>query len=285
MRTNWVIGSAAVGLMVGVTAAGVVLLGQSRWKRDTEVLIRRLDGALMPPSVGFFDPDELLPLPPPVQRYLAKALTPGQPIPTTVDLEHVGTFNMSETGENWRPFTSTQHVVMSRPGFVWDARVQMAPGVSAWVHDAYVVGEGILEARALGAIPVMTMRGGGDIALGELMRFFAECAWYPTRLLPSQGVEWAPIDEQSARATLTDGALTLTLTFTFGPDDLIRTVRAESRPRLLDGRTVAAPWQGRFWDYARRDGMLVPIHGEVAWLLPEGEQAYWRGELTAYAAH
>ena len=26
--------------------------------------------------------------------------------------------------------------------------------------------------------------------------------------------------------------------------------------------------------------MLVPLNGEVAWLLPEGEKPYWRGRIT-----
>ncbi|MEW6572491.1 MAG: DUF6544 family protein [Bacillota bacterium] len=40
-----------------------------------------------------------------------------------VTVEHVGTFNMSETGEQWKPFTSTQRVITQRPGFDWEARV------------------------------------------------------------------------------------------------------------------------------------------------------------------
>jgi hypothetical protein len=26
--------------------------------------------------------------------------------------------------------------------------------------------------------------------------------------------------------------------------------------------------------------MLVPLDGEVAWLLPEGEKPYWRGHMA-----
>ena len=34
-------------------------------------------------------------------------------------------------------------------------------------------------------------------------------------------------------------------------------------------------------DHQLRDGMLVPVDGEVAWLLPEGALPYWRGTITA----
>ena len=42
----------------------------------------------------------------------------------------------------------------------------------------------------------------GEVAQGELMRFFAEAAWYPTALLPSQGVRWQAVDDTSAAILL-----------------------------------------------------------------------------------
>ena len=61
------------------------------------------------------------------------------------------------------------------------------------------------------------------------MRFFAEAAWYPTALLPSQGVRWVAVDDRSANATIVDGALTLTLLFRFNDDGLIGSFRADAR--------------------------------------------------------
>ena len=111
--------------------------------------------------------------------------------------QHVGTFNTSEATPSWRPFTSQQWVVTKRPGFVWDGRVAMAPGIAVYVHDAYVAGTGILRPTIAGLYPLMHLRGDGEIATGELMRFFAEAAWYPTALLPSAGVEWTAVDDRS----------------------------------------------------------------------------------------
>jgi hypothetical protein len=123
----------------------------------------------------------------------------------------------------------------------------------------------------------MEMRGTGDIAAGELMRYLAETPWYPTALLPGQGVVWSGIDDQSAKATLTDGSVLVDLTFRFGADDLIASIRAEARGRTVGGRIVPTPWEGRWSGYARQGGMLVPMTGEVAWVLPQGDKPYWRG--------
>jgi hypothetical protein len=179
------------------------------------------------------------------------------------------------------PFTSRQFVVTQRPGFVWDARMPIVPGLAVHVHDAYVAGMGLLRPAILGLFPLAELRGSGDIAVGELMRFFAEAAWYPTALLPSQGVRWDAVDERSARATLIDGPITLTLRFGFGTDDMITTVRADARGRTVDGRIVPTPWEGRWSDYQWQDGLRVPMAGEVAWLLPTGPKPYWRGSIAS----
>ena len=226
---------------------------------------------------------ELEDLPAPVRRYFRAVLVEGHPMVSGVRVRHEGTFNMGEASDNWKPFTSEQVVVARRPGFDWNGRVAMAPGLPVRVHDAYVAGEGILHASLLGLVSVGDMRGRGEMAEGELMRFFAEATWYPTALLPSQGVRWGTKDDSSAYATLEEGGISLTMLFTFDEHGLIETVRAEARGRAVGGEVIPTPWRGRFWNYEERGGMLVPLSGEVAWRPPEGEKPYWRGHITKIA--
>ncbi len=200
-----------------------------------------------------------------------------------VRVRHGGTFNMGEAADQWKPFTSDQKVVAQRPGFDWDGRIAMIPGLPVRVHDAYIAGEGLLHASLFGLFSLANVHGTGEMAEGELMRFFAEATWYPTTLLPSQGVRWESIDDRSAHATLTEGSLSVTMLFTFNDSGLIETVRAEARGRMVSGEIVPTPWQGRFWNYSERDGMRVPLDGEVAWLLPTGAKPYWRGQITEIA--
>ena len=63
----------------------------------------------------------------------------------------------------------------------------------------------------------------------------------------------------------------------------MQSVRAEARERLLGATAVPTPWEGRWTDYRQHDGMRIPYTGEVAWLLPQGRQPYWRGTITALA--
>ena len=274
---------AALG--VAVLAASIAALGAYgswRWSAATRALVERIDAAREAVTPTRYDEArELEGLPAPVQRYFRTVLTPGQPIVAAATVAHRGSFNMSETGEQWKPFTSWQRVVMRRPGFVWDGKVSVLPGLFVRVHDAYVTGEGILHPSILGLFTLIDLRGAGDVARDELMRFFAEAAWYPTALLPSQGVRWEPVDERSARATLVDGDVALSLTFGFEPDGTMSRVHAEARGRTVGGQTVMTPWEGRWSDVQLRDGMRVPMTGEVAWLTPQGRQPYWRGTITS----
>ena len=266
-------------VVLAFVITAVILYGTNRWQSDTRGLHTKIGAARIPITRKVYDPRELEGLPAPVQRYFHAVLKEGQPLVAAVSMEHTGTFNMSETGEQWKPFRSTQRVITHRPGFVWDARISMAPAMTVHVHDAYVAGEGILTAKLFGLFTVMKEPSTPELVQGELMRFFAEAAWYPTVLLPGQGVVWEAIDDRLARATLTDGTTTVKLVFQFDAQGLINSVRSDGRYRKVDGALVATPWQGHFWNYHLRDGMLIPLDGEVAWLLPEGSKPYWRGRI------
>ncbi len=272
----------AVGVPATVAVLAVLLaFGSLRWRAGRRELRARIEAGRMRTGPEVVDFRELDGLPAVVQRYFRTVLEDGQPVVAAARVRHNGSFNMGESSDRWKPFTSDQLVVIRAPGFDWDARITFVPGMAVRVHDAYVAGEGILCAALLGLFPVADLRGTPEVAEGELMRFLAEAAWYPTALLPGMGVRWQEVDARSARATLADGPTSVTLLFSFGPDGLIETVRAAARGRTLGGRVVPTPWQGRFWNYERRGGMLVPLEGEVAWLPPEGPKPYWRGRIAA----
>lgn len=284
----WLLWLGAVLGLLAVAAVGLSVYGTKLWANITRELTGRLEAARIDerarsPSPARYELRELEGLPAPVQRYFRAALKEGQPIIATVTLELAGTFNLSATGEQWKPFTSRQRVVTCRPGFLWDAQVSMLPGLAVRVVDSYIAGDGLLRAAILGLFTVADIQGGGEIARGELMRFFAEAAWYPTALLPSQGVRWAAVDDNSAHATLVDGPLALTLLFRFNDAGLIDSFRAEARGAMVGKEMVTLPWEGNWSNYQVRDGMTVPLAGEVAWMHQEGRRAYFLGSVTSLA--
>jgi hypothetical protein len=286
--TFWIVGAgllaALAALVLGTIGLGA--WGERRWAAAVQLWQQRLEGGRIGDRRGAvsgsvrYDERELEGLPGPVQRYFRTVLSDGQPIISAVTLELAGRFNLSATGEQWRPFTSRQRVITRRAGFLWDARIAMLPGLTVRVVDSYILGRGLLLARALGLFTLADVQGEGDIAGDEYMRWFAEAPWYPTALLPSQGVRWEAVDSHSAHATVVDGPLTLTLLFRFNDAGLISSLRAEARGSLLKGQRVLAPCEGSWSNYRVCEGVRVPLTGEVAWMRPEGRRPYFVGTVT-----
>jgi hypothetical protein len=278
-----------LGIALGALVVGAIVLravGAGRWAELVRMHASQLESGSVDardrlPSPARFDAVELEGLPAPVQRYFRAVLTDGQPIIATATLDMTGTMNLSATAEQWKPFTSRQRVVTRKPGFLWDAKVSMFPGIPAHVEDSYIAGHGTLMAKVLGLFTVARSQGEGEIARGEFMRYFAEGPWYPTALLPSQGVRWQAVSDAAANATLTDGPITLTLLFRFNEAGLIASVHAESRGAGVgkDGVMVMLPWDCALSDYQPQDGMLIPMAGEAAWVRPEGRKAYFVGHV------
>jgi hypothetical protein len=275
----------ALGVLLALGAA-LQFIGSRRWAGLVHADLIRLEplgGQGLDPAspAPCYDARELQGLPAPVARYFRTVLKDGQPLIAAVYIDLVGKLNLSVKGEQWRPFTARQRVVSRRPGFLWDARVQMAPLVATHVKDSYIDGQGRLLARLLGLFTVARLEGGGDIACGELMRWFAEAVWYPTALLPSQGVKWAGLDEAAATATMADGPNKLSLVFRFDAAGLIASVHAEARGAGSGQGRVRLPWDCTVSAYRWHQGMLLPTHAEAAYHRPGGRKSYFVATVQA----
>ena len=277
----WTLWPALALVVLAIAVIGVAAWGRFRWSASTQTLVAELEAARRPMRAARYDARELEGLPAPVQRYFRAALVDGQRIVAAATVELTGRFDASPSGERWKPFTSTQRVVTARPGFVWDGHIAVAPGIAVHVHDACIAGEGILRASVMGLYALADARGKGELARGELMRYFAEAPWYPTALLPSQGVRWEAVDEHSAKATLTDGGLSVTMRVGFDSAGLIESARFEARGAMVGNEVVPTPWEGRWSDYRQRNRMRVPMNGEAAWLHAQGRKPYFRGSVEA----
>lgn len=273
----WIQWTAIVGALIIICLGLAAMYGGQRWKADADKLRDKLISGRRTIKPQIYDQRELEGLPAPVQRFFRTVLKDGQPIVAAVRLSQQGQFSMNEMKDNWSKFTATQQVITHGLGFDWNARIQMAPGLTIFVNDAYVLEEGNLHASLLGLFTLAEMHNTPELNQGELLRFLAEAAWYPTALLPSQGVGWEAIDDNSARARLTNGSTTVSVVFQFNTDGAIASFRTEARYR--DKSTVMA-WGGRLWDNVVRDGMLIPLEGEVGWEHPDGLRLYFKGKTT-----
>jgi len=219
-------------------------------------------------------------LPKPVARYFQCALPPGGRLIARVRLTQEGSFRLGTGESSWRPFTATQTFTARPPGFTWDARIRLVPGIDVRVRDAYENGAGSIEATCLRYIRLARARGTPELASGALQRYLAEAVWFPTRLLPGCGVSWEALDEDQARVTLIDGATTASLVLQFNPDGTVARLFTPSRFREVKGRYVPTPWEAVCAAHEDRGGFTIPAEAEVAWQIDRRRIPYWRGRVT-----
>jgi hypothetical protein len=226
-----------------------------------------------------YDPIELEGLPGPVARYLGAALRAGQPVVRRAAIAWRGEFNLGAPGkDNWRRFSAEQWFSTMQPGFVWNARMALAPGLTVLVRDALVRGRASMRAAVLGLVGVADSAGTEALAVAALQRYLAEAAWFPTALLPCQGTAWTALGADRALATMRSGGVHASAEFQFGADGWIESVFVPDR-LFDDGKNPPEPrpWRGRYDRYEQRGGHCVPTASEVEWLLPAGAFPYWRG--------
>jgi hypothetical protein len=174
--------------------------------------------------------------------------------------------------------------VPAAPGFLWNARVQVAPLLHVRVRDSLIQGTGAGQVSLMSAFTVSAAAGGPEMDSGSLHRYLAEAVWYPTALLPSETLTWTPIDDRSALATLSIHGVSVSLEFRFADTGEVTGIFTPARWGTFPGGYRQVPWEGRFRNYRVWDGVRVPTRGEVGWYIDGEWRAVWIGTITAYRA-
>jgi hypothetical protein len=219
------------------------LLTASAFRRRTDRIIARLEQASSAEQ-------SMPPVPAIIQSFARRAVCEN-PVPKTVWLSQRGEMRL-KLGDPWRRFTAEQVISIHKPGFAWLARMQATPLASARILDCYVDGEGLLEARLFGSLP-LARAAGPQAGKGELMRYLAELAWAPHAMLYNRKLSWREIDATAVEVSgdSADGPARVRLIFENG--DITR-IEADDRPRMVGGRVVPTRWQGCCCDYRQMNG-------------------------------
>jgi hypothetical protein len=215
-------------------------------------------------------------LPDPVRRYLHYAQVVGKPPIRTVRLRQRGAMSMAEESR-WLPMTAEQYFTTNPPAFLWYGTLHPFPLVSVSATDLYADGHGTLHVKAMSLIPIGESHG-PETDQGELLRYLAEMAWFPTAFL-ARYIRWDAIDAGSARATICLPPVSVSGIFHIDEQGRCTHFTTE-RYRLEHKQQVLRPWTGRYDDYCETMGFRIPMQAEVAYTLEADEFSYFRGEVT-----
>lgn len=265
----------ALSLIATTIAAAVaaVIASTAAWQRATSAAV----ADLIPGAGGVYSSGSLDTLPAPAARYFRRVLRDGQPLVRSVIARTDADFFINGA---WRQLRATQHFTAAPPQFVWDARIEMMPFVDVRVRDSYIRERGGMRASMLGLYTLTDQAGTSELNQGALQRFLGEAVWLPTALLPSETVTWSAQDDRSARVSIRDGDTEAGLVFEFEPGGVVTSMHGD-RYKEDSGRYSLQPWTVACQDYQARDGMLIPLQCEVAWIKDGKAESYWRGRITS----
>jgi hypothetical protein len=257
--------------LVGTGGLLAHLFTAAAFRRRTYTLIGRLQRAS---AAGVSIP----PVPAIIQSFARRAVRDDL-VPKTVWLSQRGEMR-ANLGGTWLSFTAEQIIGTREPAFVWRARMQVAPLISARILDCYVDGEGLLEARLFGSLR-LARAAGPQASKGELIRYLGELAWVPQAMLHNTRLSWREIDATTIEVSAESEAGPARVRLIFEDGDVTR-IEADDRPRAVGRRLVPTRWEGRCYDYRQMDGRRIPTRATVSWLLEDGAFEYWRGRVTEF---
>jgi hypothetical protein len=249
--------------------------GSARTRQE----LRQLQVASAPADC-VFQPAELadLDLPPLVEQYLARALPASARWPHLIRVRQTGVFRLGP-GKPWLPFQAEQYCTLNPPGFVWQARIKMAPGLWLTARDSYLEGQGSFRGQLWGVIPLV--RGvGREVDISSLLRYLSETLWFPFALTPQNGCRWEEAGPGAARVILADSGLEVSGVFSFNATGDITRFFTTERYRDQKGGPVRTDWSAVYADYQTFQGMRIPVRGAAIWHLPEGPLPYVRLRVT-----
>ncbi len=262
---------AAAAALVVVAAAALAVadrLNRRAFLADAEAAIA---ASPRPPDAPISEA-ELAGLPPPVAAHLRASGVVGARRARVARLRHGGLFRASSDGP-WTPIEGDYVITPAAPAFLWYGRIHMLPLVPVVARDGFALGRGRMLVKAFGAIPMVDVRG-PEMDQAGFDRLLAELTLVPTALLPGPHLRWEPVDDLSARASLSAGGLRASLVFRRDAatgETVLEMQRGHQEgdrivPRTFRARASGEPLRAGAFTLRRR------IQG--SWLLPDGELPY-----------
>jgi len=220
--------------------------------------------------------EDLEGLPGSVQNWLEYSQVIGKERIKTVYLKQKGLMRTTEDGK-WMLAEAEQYFRVDEPGFVWTAKIKIAPAIYLAGRDKYYEGKGHMLIKLLSLIPVADSRG-EEIDQGTLLRYMAEMPWFPTAAL-SNYIKWEEVDSNRARATMSYGGVTASGVYEFNEKGELVSFTA-NRYREVNGRYVLQDWGGLTREYREFNGIKIPNKTDVVWKPETGDFTWYKLEIT-----
>lgn len=259
-------------LIILLPAAGNYFFNSMVVKERKELLINSVT-----PSAKIILPEDIVHLPPIVQKWMTNSGVVGKPHVTFGRLKQKGEMKTSPEGR-WMDFTAEQYFDLINPSFIWTADVEMMPLIYLNGRDKLKDGEGEMLIKLLSLVNVVDVGHNNKINSGAMIRYLAEICWFPSAAL-NDYLSWKEIDSLSAEATMKLNDRSVSGIFRFNDNGEMISFEAD---RYYGGGEDAKleRWVIETVENREIDGYIIPVKSKVIWELEEGDYNWLNLEIT-----
>jgi hypothetical protein len=193
-----------------------------------------------------------------------------------------GEFSLgNKAAPNYMPMRAEQ-ILAAPHGFIWEVRA----GDGVWFSGSDGASDGTSWSRfwLFGIAPVARAGNNDDHARSAFGRYVAEAVfWTPAALLPGDGVQWEPVDDSTARVTVTHMGLEQAAEVTVGADGQPRKVVFQRWSNANPEKIFQLqPFGGYLFDYKDFGGFRLPTRVEAGNFFETDDYfAFFKADVTS----
>lgn len=214
-------------------------------------------------------------LPPPVKCWLEYSGIIGREQIETVYLKQKGFMKLKPDQKKWMEAEADQYFTINQPSFVWKVKTSIM-GIPVIGQDLFKEGQGSMKIKLAGFLPLVNVSGNSKINESTIQRYLGEIIWFPSAAI-SDYIEWEPIDESSAKATMSYGGSSGSAVFHFDSSGKLTKFRALRYRDIED--THPTEWIATVKKYENMNGINIPTKLEASWNLENGMFTWYKFEI------
>ena len=218
-------------------------------------------------------------LPPPVQKYIARAGAIGKPRVTSVHAVFDATL-YSAPGSSGMSGQAHQIDVIEPPRRLFFMQTRMFGLPVAVLHD-YDGDRATMRVRLARLFDVVNISG-PQLSKAETVTILNDIAAFAPSALTGPEFTWKAVDATQAEVTFHNGAYAVSAVLKFDSQgDLIDFHSSDRGELQKDGTLKILPWSTPLSEYREFGGRRAPAKGEAVYHRADGPFAYGRFALTS----
>lgn len=219
-------------------------------------------------------------LPEPVQRFFRYSGYLGRPRMRNAMIEWKDFRLKLSPKQPWRKFGSKQFNSVPEPARVAYMYGRIMGVIPFEGRDKYQDGHGNMRITLCNVFKVAEAKG-REMDQSGLVTILAEAFFVPSYALQPY-IEWTPVDERTANATICFNGEKAEGSFHFNDEGAF--IRFESNDRYYSEKGTEykqLKWTVTAGNYLEKNGTRIPTCFTGSWTTPEGEYEYFKGTISS----